>query len=367
MTDILSGSSNSGPNPLWHHYESGIEKRHALEAGLPTILLNANDIQISGVVLEVDDLEALQQATIDAINSMNITVSGVEINTEELEVLQLATIAAVSGVGLSLDQLEILQQNTINMTSGVGDGIDVLRVLQQATTDAVSGVGLSVDNLEVLQQDTINMSSGVGDSVDVLRTLQQDNTTMTSGVGDNIDVLRTLQQATTDAVSGVGLSVDVLEVSNQEIADNTDNIETLQQLLIDSVGSGIIIRDPDGRQADVVEVSGSLNAVMVQADSVLSVNEVFASGSVSVDAFSSSIDVSTQEGFYNNAVMVGSDTVAEVGVYASSDGVKFALVTTLSFTVVDTYLYYDLKGYETNIKLMPDDNADLSMDLIRTR
>ena len=157
------------------------------------------------------------------------------------------------------------------------------------------------------------------------------------------------------SVSGLALDVSV------------DDLETLQQSTIDAIVSGMIVRDSDGTQADVTAVSGA-NALFVQVDDVIDTQQLESSLSVNISTLSTPIDISSQQGFYNNALFIGADVATDLEILGNSDASSnYALVETLTFASGE-FLYYDLKGYEKSITIRPTAaSGNFSVQLVRSR
>lgn len=156
-------------------------------------------------------------------------------------------------------------------------------------------------------------------------------------------------------VSGVSLDVSV------------DGLEGIGQTTNDHLASGLAIRDGDGTAlADVVATSGG-NGLMVQLDNALTVGNLLTSGTIDASDYSAGLPIDLK-GYYNNALFIGSSVTGDVNIFANSDGGSlYAKVKTLTFDSANTYLYYDLKGYEASIQIQPMTSGDYFIDLIKAR
>ncbi len=158
------------------------------------------------------------------------------------------------------------------------------------------------------------------------------------------------------AISISGLTINVVDLEIKQ--DVTNNI----------LGSGLTIKDGvTDTLLSVTPVSGGFNGAFVQVDKIIEVSSLL-DESIDADAFGSLIDVSSQLGFYNNAIFIeSSDIISNVEIHANSDGGSvFAIVDTLAIPSGGAQ-YYDLKGYETDIKIKPDASGAYVVNLILNR
>lgn len=339
MAEIIAGQGKGGL--LFHDFAGSGLKRHTIQGAMPMVIINPEDISsaaLSGIDVNTDDLEALStsgnvllQQIADNTDTLEVTVSGIEVNTDTLEALQGSGNASLVTIDASLVSV-----------SGSVDGLETLQTAGNASLASISG---AVDGLEALE------TAGNASLVNI-----DANTASISGAVDGLETLQTAGNASLASISGA--------------VDGLETLQTATNALLTSI-SGTndgVIRDTDGTAVDVTAVSGGFNAAFVQVDAALTTSSVLASGAIAAAAFSADVDISSQLGFYNNALFIGSSVAGDLEIHANSDaGTNFALVTTLTFAAGGDFLYYDLAGYESEIKVKPTVSGDYQIQLVRSR
>ncbi len=340
MSDtIISGLTTRETTPIWEHFGSGIIRAEK-HAGMPVILING-----SGVTA---DLESL-------VEEANALLSGIFGAVDTLEPLTEAGNALLSGIEAAVDGLEGLATESNILLSGLQVLVDDVEPLLMA----ISGF---TDTTEPLLIAISGINEGISSFVDMVQpSLDTANTTL-SGI-----------EAST---SGLDLSLsslqDSADISNTTLSGIEASFPPVVDAILSPDASGKIITDPDGTtQARVLSntatPSGDLELLGVTVDTKLSSTEVLASGAITGGSESSDMDVSSQLGFYNNAIFVLSNISTTVDILANSDGGStFANVKTLTIGAGEA-AYYDLKGYETTLRIKPAGGGDFIVNLIRKR